>query len=105
MKPVIPSALARRDVDEAVDHYAREAGEDVALRFVAALRDGYRLIAQRPATGSPRFGHELDLPGLRHRRLRRFPYLVFYIERDDCIEIWRVLHAQRDISDWMASET
>ena len=45
MKPVIPSALARRDVDEAVDHYAREAGEDVALRFVAALRDGYRLIA------------------------------------------------------------
>jgi toxin ParE1/3/4 len=102
MKPVFPSALARRDVEDAVDHYAREAGEDVALRFVAALRNSYRLIALRPATGSPRFAHELDLPGLRHRRLGCFPYLAFYMEQPDRIDIWRVLHAQRDIPGWMS---
>jgi toxin ParE1/3/4 len=55
------------------------------------------LIATRPAAGSPPYGQELGLPGLRHRRLRRFPYLVFYVEREDHIDVWRVLHAQRDI--------
>jgi toxin ParE1/3/4 len=33
--------------------------------------------------------------------LWRFPYLVFYLERADCIDVWRVLHAQRDIPSWM----
>jgi toxin ParE1/3/4 len=40
-------------------------------------------------------------PGLRSRRLIGFPYLAFYVERDDCIEVWRVLHAQRDIPAWL----
>jgi toxin ParE1/3/4 len=25
------------------------------------------------------------------------PYLIFYIDRDDHVDVWRVLHAQRDI--------
>ena len=29
--------------------------------------------------------------------LKRYLYLVFYVERDDHIDIWRVLHVQRDI--------
>jgi hypothetical protein len=41
------------------------------------------------------------LPGLRHRRLARFPWLVFYVERDDHIDIWRVLDARRDIPTWL----
>ena len=104
MKPVIPRALARRDVDDAIDYYAEEAGEGVALRFIDALRDAYRLISNRPASGSPRFGLELDLPGLRSRKLRRFPYLVFYVERPDHIDVWRVLHAQRDIPGSIPAE-
>ena len=101
MKAVIPRALARQDVDDAIDYYAGEAGEDIALRFVDALRDAYRVISSRPASGSPRFAQQLELPGLRSRKLRRFPYLVFYIERPDHIDVWRVLHAQRDIPNWM----
>ncbi|WP_380872380.1 plasmid stabilization protein [Sphingomonas sp. DBB INV C78] len=100
-KPVIPRALAARDVDEAADYYADEAGGDVALRFIDALEQAYRLISARPATGSPRYAHELDLPGLRSRQLAGFPYLVFYLERQDHIDVWRVLHAQRDIPSWM----
>jgi len=26
-----------------------------------------------------------------------YPYLVFYVERPDHLEVWRVLHAQRDV--------
>lgn len=101
VKPIIPREQARQDVEHAVDYYAREAGRDVALGFIDALANAYRAISSRPATGSPRYAHELDLPGLRARKLTRFPYLVFYLERDDHIDVWRVLHAKRDIPSWM----
>jgi toxin ParE1/3/4 len=96
-KPVVPREQACSDIEAATDYYAFHVGEDVALRFVDELERAYRLIAARPATGSPLYGHELGLPGLRHRRLKRFPYLIFYIEHDDHVDVWRVLHAQRDI--------
>jgi toxin ParE1/3/4 len=100
-KPVVPREQARRDVEDAIDHYAREEGADLALRFIDALEDAYRMISARPAIGSPRYAHELDLPGVRSRMLRRFPYLVLYLERADRIDVWRVLHARRDIPSWM----
>jgi toxin ParE1/3/4 len=96
-KPIRPRGLARRDVESAIDYYTREAGSDYALGFIEALRSVYRSIADHPAAGSPRYAHELALPGLRSRRLKRYPYLVFYVERDEHIDVWRVLHAQRDI--------
>jgi len=96
-KPVVPREAARRDVDAAVDYYLSEAGPDAALGFIDSLEAAYRSIADRPAAGSPHYAHELALPGLRSRGLRRYPYLVFYIEQDNRIDVWRVLHAQRDI--------
>jgi len=96
-KPVIPRALARQDAEAAIDHYAQAAGSDVALNFVGALETAFRAIATKPGAGSPRFAHELELPGLRTRRVARFPYLIFYIERDDHIDVWRILHDRRDI--------
>ena len=44
-KSVVPSEQARRDIEEAVDYYARQAGEKVALRFIDTLEDAYRAIA------------------------------------------------------------
>jgi toxin ParE1/3/4 len=37
------------------------------------------------------------LPGLRFWPLKRYPYFVFYLERETHIDVWRVLHAERDI--------
>jgi toxin ParE1/3/4 len=100
-KRVLPRQIARRDVEAAVDHYSREAGRDIALGFIDALEAAYVAIARHPAAGSPRYAHELGLPGLRTWALKRFPFLVFYVERDDHIDVWRVLHAQRNIPAWM----
>ncbi len=100
-KPVIPREWASRDVDEAIAHYLGEGSEAAALGFIDALEQAYSHIGRHPATGSPRYAHELDLPGLRTWPLRRYPYLVFYVERDDHIDVWRVLHGQRDIPAWM----
>lgn len=101
VKPVIPRALANRDIDQALDHYLDEGGERVGLGFIDALEKAYRHIARHPASGSPRYAQELDLPGLRAWPLKRYPYLVFYVERDDHIDVWRVLHSQRDLPTWM----
>jgi len=100
-RPVIPRRLATGDVEQAVDRYLKEAGEAVALGFVDALERAYRQIGKHPGSGSPRYDHELDLPGLRSWPVARFPYLVFYVERDDHVDVWRVLHAGRDIPAWM----
>lgn len=97
VKPVIPRAVARRDLDEAIDRYLGEAGKKVALDFISALELAYRFISRHPEAGSPRYAHELDLPGLRSWPVKRSPYLVFYVERADHIDVWRVLHGKRDI--------
>lgn len=32
-----------------------------------------------------------------------YPYLVFYVAGDDHVDVWRVLHAERDIPEWLGS--
>lgn len=101
LKPVLRRAVADQDIADAVNHYRDEAGEKTALNFVQALEHAIDHIARHPASGSPRHAHDLDLPGLRSWPLKRFPYLVFYLERDDHIDVWRVLRQERDIPAWM----
>ena len=100
-KEVVPRALARRDIDEAIEHYLNEAGGRAALGFIDGLERAFLHIARRPAAGSPRYAHELDLPRLRVWPVKRHPYLVFYMEREHSIDVWRVLHGKRDIPAWI----
>lgn len=96
-KPVVPRELAAHDAEEAVDFYRSEDGPDLAVRFAESLERAYDHLGDQPAPGSPRYGHELDLPGVRTWPVRPFPHLVFYLEREEQIDIWRVLHGNRDI--------
>jgi toxin ParE1/3/4 len=100
-KPVVPRELANRDVESAIDYYLSENAEQAALGFIDALEKAYTHISRHPATGSSRYAHELDLPGLRFWPLPRYPHLVFYVEQENHIDVWRVLHGQRDIPEWM----
>jgi toxin ParE1/3/4 len=93
--------LARQDIEEAIDHYLDEAGPKAALDFIEALETAYSHLVRQPSSGSPRYAHELNIPGLRFWPLSRFPYLIFYFERDDHVDVWRVMHQQRDIPAWM----
>ena len=100
-KRVVLRERAQRDIDEAAEHYLTEAGAAVALDFIDVLEETHRQIGAQPATGSPRYAHELDIPGLRFRSVKGFPYMVFYVERESEIDVWRVLHGARDIPAWM----
>ena len=100
-KPVVLREQARRDIERAVEHYLAEASPAVALAFLDAVEEAHRQIGEQPAAGSPRYAHELDLPGLRMRLVRGFPYLVFYVEQTGEVDVWRVLHGARDVAAWM----
>jgi toxin ParE1/3/4 len=100
-KPVILRAVATRDVDEALSHYLQEGGSELALGFIDAIEVALRHVGTRPASGSPRYAVELNLPELRFQPLKRFPYLIFYVEGENLVDVWRVLHASRDIPAWL----
>lgn len=100
MKPLVRHERADMDVQEAINYFLKHAPE-LALDFVDVLERTYPQIQRRPSIGSPRYAHELNLPGLRFWHCRRFPYLVFYVESAHQIDIWRVLHGSRDIPSWL----
>lgn len=99
-RPVVPRERAVRDVDEAVAHYLAQASPKAAA-FIDDLERAFGHIGRMPTAGPPRHAHELNIPGLRVWPLRRYPYIVFYVERAEHVDVWRVLHAHRDIPQWM----
>lgn len=103
VKPVVPRAQARADAESAIDYYLAEGAPDAALGFVDALEQAYTYLSRNAGTGSPRYGHELGVMGLRSWPLSTYPFLLFYLEHDEHIDIWRVLHTRRDIPVRMAA--
>jgi len=96
-KAVVRRRQAQKDIEEAAEYYFTEGGTELELRFIDSLHAAVTRVATNPGVGSPRYATALAMPGLRFWRLTRFPYLIFYVEREDQIDIWRVLHEQRDI--------
>lgn len=98
-------SLASTDIDEAVAYYRGEAGTQVALDFVDALEAAISHLLRHPLTGSLQFSYELEIPELRSWPLENFPYIVFYLPDADRLDIWRVLHARRNIPAYLISDT
>jgi len=90
-----------RDIDAAIAFYLEDGGAAAALGFVDAVEQAFVHIGSQAASGSPRYAHELNLPGLRSWPLSTYPYLVFYVVQETRIDVWRVLHGRRDIPQWM----
>lgn len=97
-------AAAERDVEGAVAYYRDEAGPSVALDFVDAFEAAIRGLCDHPLMGSLRFAFEIEIPDLRTWSLERFPYLIFYVPYGETIDIWRVLHARRDIPAFLTTD-
>ena len=96
--PVVLRAAAERDMYAVAEHYLDERGAHEAEGFVDAVERAIRHIAMHPASGSPRYGKELGLPGLRSWPVAGpYPYLVFYREIGARVDVWRILHGRRDI--------
>ncbi len=93
MKSVDFSPLAEADSASALEYYFDEAPHMVSA-FRDELARAVGFIVENPGAGSPRYSL---IRGLRFWTLNRFPYSVFYVERDAAIEVIRVLHQSSDI--------
>ncbi|MBC7604985.1 MAG: type II toxin-antitoxin system RelE/ParE family toxin [Ramlibacter sp.] len=72
---------------------SNELGErafDAALGAIGALRS-------RPASGSARLGQLCGIPSLRAKRVPGFPMQWFYFDREDCVDVVRLLGDRQDI--------
>jgi toxin ParE1/3/4 len=85
-------------VEAATDWMLEQAGETVALQFLDTLERAYKHIMRNPATGSLKWGVKLDIPELRSWPLKRFPYVIYCMDRPPHIEVVRVLRSGREIS-------
>jgi toxin ParE1/3/4 len=104
-KTVIRTHHATLDVENEVTHYLIDDGsEPAALGYIQEIEQAYIQIGQHPSIGSLRYAYELDVPGLRSWPLHRYLHLVFYIERADHVEIWRVLNEKCDIPAWLGGD-
>lgn len=65
--------------------------------MVVAARKALDPIEQNPGTGSPRIGQELGIPGLRSWCVSGFPLIWFYFEREDCLDVVRLLGERQDM--------
>lgn len=92
---------AQRDIDEAIDFYLAQMGHDAAHRFIDEVERALDHVSRHPDSGSTRYALELTLPGLRHWPVAGYPYLIFYQGHDTHIDVWRVLHGERDIPAWL----
>jgi len=97
VKAVVPTSSAEADIDHAIDFYLSEASLEVAERFLAAYDKALLHISRFPDTGSRRYASAGKPDELRFWTLDRFPYAVFYVERNSLIEVVRVLHQASDI--------
>jgi toxin ParE1/3/4 len=96
VKPLVRLLQADLDVEQALAYYAVEAPH-MELSFLDSLEKAYSHIQRFPGTGSLRYAHALDIPGLRFWPCKKLPHMIFYLERDDHIALVRVLHGSRDI--------
>jgi len=100
-KPVVLRELAQRDIGDAIAYDLDEGLAQAALGFIEDLEHVLTQIGLHPAVGAPRYAHELNLPGLRSWPSSGHPHLVFYVDRPAHVDVWRVVHGQRDLPAWM----
>ncbi len=96
-KPIRLRTLAAADLEDAATCYRDHADEQTALGFLDEVQAAFELISSGPGIGSLRYSYDLDIPGLRAFPIRRFDHAVFYVEDDDIVDVWRILHTRRDI--------
>jgi toxin ParE1/3/4 len=92
------------DIQTATDYYRDEVDELVAGRFIDAVEAALARIGKHSQIGTLRFAYELAIPDLRAWNIAGFPYVVFYLDRDDHVDVWRLLHAKRDIPATLQDE-
>jgi toxin ParE1/3/4 len=96
-KRIVITPKASSDLDEHFEYLA-QSNLEAALNFFDAARQTFAQIARTPGIGSSYVIKNKTLHGLRKWVVKGFRnQLIFYFDRDEYIEIIRVLSSARDI--------
>lgn len=87
---------ADREIDDQVAWYAEHAGARVASRFYAEWKLTLQRLLARPRRGRVVSTARPELLGLRSWVMRDFPFLVYYREVSEGIEVVHILHGARN---------
>ncbi len=103
-KRIVITPQANLDIDENFTYIAQE-NTDAALQFFDAVRETLAQLAKMPGMGSRYSSNNPRLQGLRKWAVKRFKnYLIFYFERDETIDVVRILYATQDIERILEKE-
>ena len=103
-KRIVITPKASLDIDEYFVYIAQQ-NPDTALLFFDSVRETFAQLARMPGMASRYPVENLRLQGLRKWAVKGFKkYLIFYFERDDSIEVVRILYAGQDIERILEQE-
>lgn len=97
MRKIVMLPLAVKDLEDIVDYLA-QFYESTAVQQYDRIVEKIQQLAEFPEM------YEVYPGGQFHQFYRRMPvdkYLVFYVVRDDVLEIHRILHGSRDIHRYL----
>ena len=104
MKPARLRPAAENDLTELTRWYAEQGGTALAARLFDSARAALAPIQRMPGLGSPPRAESVGVAGLRHWGVEGFPVRWFYLERDDHLDVLRLLGDRQDIAEIFASE-
>ena len=104
MKPAFLRPQALRDQQGEVRCYRTEGGTRVTVKLANATNAALDQIELDPGIGSPTLGKLLGIPGLRTRRVAKFPPLWCYFEHGDHLDVVRLLGERQDIAAILGDE-
>ena len=81
------------DITLALDYY-EQLSTELAVRFRAQVNARFDDIEQR-AESFP-----IDVAPVRFARLRRFPYLIFFVVKPEFVSIIAILHGSSAPAQW-----
>lgn len=97
MKYITITPKADSDIDQCYEWICKK-NPDAALRFLASVERACAIVAE---IGSPRYADISLIRGVRMIKVGKGfeNYLVFYVEREASVDVIRVLHSARNISE------
>ena len=90
--------MAEQDLIHLTQWYTEQGGSVLGERFFDTARAALAPLERMPGLGSPAIGERCGLPGLRQWGVSKFPVRWFYFEREDNLDMVRLLGERQDIA-------
>ncbi|ARV59034.1 plasmid stabilization system protein [Nostocales cyanobacterium HT-58-2] len=94
MKFIVIHTEARKELDTAIAYY-EEQKPGLGLDLLSEVEKVLENIQQNPNLGTP---HKIE--GVRRYAIKRFPYLIFYVELEEVIWVVAIAHGKRKPDYW-----